>query len=177
MVANLRWPCNVQSSSRYIILLLCKMSSVLVRYSSGTWYDIKALGMPQEFYHRFMYIAPSNDLNFLTLNLPLRIILRKYEVSRCLGWEWCTFQKIDENSFKSTNIMGFSHWHKITALIPHLIGGTKCGVTRVSTRNFMPVRKAHYTMALKLNQVSEIKNEVVIITELIKCHTCRIELG
>ena len=52
----------------------------------------------------FMHIAPSSDHSLLTLNLPFNVILRKFEiVSRCLEWEWCTFQKIDENSFKSTN--------------------------------------------------------------------------
>ena len=47
--------------------------------------------------------TPSCDHSWLTLKLPFKIILRKFEVVFwCLGWE-CTFQKIDENSLKSTN--------------------------------------------------------------------------
>ena len=35
-----------------------------------------------------------------------KVILRQFEVVfRCLEWECCTFQKIDENSFKSTDTM------------------------------------------------------------------------
>ena len=52
---------------------------------------------PQEFYHRFMYIAPSSDLLF-------KVTLWRFEeVFWCLEWECCIFQKIDENSFKSNN--------------------------------------------------------------------------
>ena len=59
---------------------------------------------PQEFYHRFMYIAPSSDHSLLIPNLPFKVILRKFEVVFwCLEWECCTFQKTDENSFKSSN--------------------------------------------------------------------------
>ena len=43
-----------------------------------------------------MYKAPSSNHSLLTLNLPFKVILRKFEVvSRWLEWEWCTFQKID----------------------------------------------------------------------------------
>ena len=62
-------------------------------------------GCPQEFYYRFMYIAPSSDHSMLTPHLPFNVILRKFEVVFwCLEWECCTFQKIyDFSSFKSTN--------------------------------------------------------------------------
>ena len=56
-----------------------------------------------EFYHRFMYLAPSSDCSLLTLSLPFKVILRRFEVVFwCLEWECCIFQEIDENSFKST---------------------------------------------------------------------------
>ena len=43
---------------------------------------------PWEFYHRFMYIAPSSDHSLLTLNLPFKVILRRFEVVLdCLEWE------------------------------------------------------------------------------------------
>ena len=52
-----------------------------------------------------MYTAPSSDHSYsLTLNLPFKVILRKFEVFWSLEWEWCTFQKIDETSLKSTNL-------------------------------------------------------------------------
>ena len=62
-------------------------------------------GIPlPDFYHRFVYIASSSDHSLLTLNLPFKVILRKFEVVFwCLEWEWWTFQKIYKNSFKLTN--------------------------------------------------------------------------
>ena len=52
---------------------------------------------PREFYHRFMYIAPSNDHLLLTHNLPFKVILRRFEiVFWCLEWECCTL-KINSN--------------------------------------------------------------------------------
>ena len=44
----------------------------------------------QILYHRFMYkcIAPSSDHSLLTLNLPFKVILRRFEiVFWCLEWE------------------------------------------------------------------------------------------
>ena len=71
-------------------------------------------GCHQKVYHRFMYIAPSSDHSLLTPNLPFKVILREFEVVFwCLEWECCTFQKIDENSFKSTNTIKVLHvWLK-----------------------------------------------------------------
>ena len=37
-------------------------------------------GGGQEFYHRFMYIAPSSDSSLLTLNLLFKVILKRFEV-------------------------------------------------------------------------------------------------
>ena len=59
-------------------------------------------------YDRLMYIAPSNDHSLLTLNLPFKVILRRRFWHCFLYTVWsenycCTFPKIDENSFKSTN--------------------------------------------------------------------------
>ena len=52
---------------------------------------------PREFYHRFMYKASSCNCPLQTLNLPLKMILRRFEiVYRCLKWECCTFQKTDK---------------------------------------------------------------------------------
>ena len=51
-----------------------------------------------------MYIAPSSGHISLNLNMPFKLILRRFEVVFwCLKWECCTFWKIDGNSFKSTN--------------------------------------------------------------------------
>ena len=59
---------------------------------------------PQKFCHRFMYIAPSSGCYLLNRNMPFKLILRRFEiVFWCLEWECCTFQNIDENSFKSIN--------------------------------------------------------------------------
>ena len=40
----------------------------------------KNLGCPQEFYHRFMCKAPSSGHSLLNLNVPFKVILRKFEV-------------------------------------------------------------------------------------------------
>ena len=51
-----------------------------------------------------MYIAPSSGHEWLNLNLPFELILRRAEVGFwCLEFERCTFWKIDGNSFKSIN--------------------------------------------------------------------------
>ena len=48
----------------------------------------------------------SSDCSLLNLILPFKVILRRIEVVFwCLKWECCTFQKIDENSFKLTNTL------------------------------------------------------------------------
>ena len=62
-------------------------------------------GCPWEFYHRFMYISPSSDHSLLIFILSFKVIVsRVFEVVLwCLEWECSTFQKTDENSFKSTN--------------------------------------------------------------------------
>ena len=61
-------------------------------------------GSPQRFYHRFMYIAPSSGRDLMNLDLPFKLILRRFEVVFWyLNWECCTFWKFDGNSFKSTN--------------------------------------------------------------------------
>ena len=56
------------------------------------------------FYNRFRYMAPSSDHPLLTLKLPFKVILRRFQaVFWCLELERCAFQKTDENSFKSAN--------------------------------------------------------------------------
>ena len=59
-------------------------------------------GCPWECYHyRFMYIAPSSSHSLLNLNVPFKLILRRFDVVFwCLEWDCCTFQKIDENSIQ-----------------------------------------------------------------------------
>ena len=59
---------------------------------------------PTRFTIGFMYIAPSSDYSLLTIKLPFKVILRRFEVVFwCLEGEMLhTFQTIDENSFKST---------------------------------------------------------------------------
>ena len=69
-------------------------------------FEEKKSGCPREFYPGFMYRAPSSDHSLITLNLPLKAILRSFEiVFWCVEWECCAFQKIDEQSFISTNTM------------------------------------------------------------------------
>ena len=67
-------------------------------------------GCPRKFSHRVMYIAPSSGHISLNINMPFKLILRRFEVVFwCLEWECCTFWKTDGYSFKSTNtttIMG-----------------------------------------------------------------------
>ena len=62
-------------------------------------------GMPTKIlYHRVMYRAPSSGHISLNFNMPLKLILRRFEVVFwCLEWECCTFWKNDGNSLKSTN--------------------------------------------------------------------------
>ena len=89
---------------------------------------------PEHFTHRFMNIAPSSGEPLPSLDLPIKWILRRFEVVFwCLEWEYCTFQKIDENSFKSTNTILWHFWTYIrdewvyctetisSMLIPNLI--------------------------------------------------------
>ena len=60
----------------------------------------KLLGCLQQFYHRFMYITPSSDHSLITLNLPVKVILQRFEVVFwCLELKCCTFQKIYGNPF------------------------------------------------------------------------------
>ena len=40
----------------------------------------KNLGCSREFYHRFMYITPSSDCILVTFSLPIKVILRRFEV-------------------------------------------------------------------------------------------------
>ena len=64
-----------------------------------------SFGMPQEFYHRFMYIAPSSGEPLPNLNLPFKWILWRFEVvSDVWSENAALFNKKYENSFKSTNI-------------------------------------------------------------------------
>ena len=50
-----------------------------------------------------MYIALSSGHILLNCNMSFKFILRRFEVVFwCLVWEYCTFWKIDGNSFKST---------------------------------------------------------------------------
>ena len=66
--------------------------------------NITFWGCPRNFYHRFMYIPPSSGEPLPHINLPLNGFVRRFEVVFwCLEWECCTFWKIYENSFKSTN--------------------------------------------------------------------------
>ena len=83
--------------------------------------------MPQEFYHRFMYIAPSNDHNFLNPQSALE----NNSKEDVWGENDALFQRLMKIHSNQPILwgLGFSHWHKITALILHLIGGTKCGVS------------------------------------------------
>ena len=47
-----------------------------------------------------MNIAPSRGHILLNLNLPFKLILRRFEVVFwCVEWEWCTFWKIDQWKF------------------------------------------------------------------------------
>ena len=50
-----------------------------------------------------MHISPSRGEPLPNLNLPFKWILSRFKIFWCLEWECCTFQKIDEKSFKPTN--------------------------------------------------------------------------
>ena len=58
---------------------------------------------PREFYHRLMYKAPSSDHSLLTLNLPFKVILRKFDVVF-----WCLYR---ENDARLKNGWKFIHFH------------------------------------------------------------------
>ena len=61
---------------------------------------------PWELYHRFMHKSPYSDHSWLILNLPFKVIVQRFKlVFWCLERECCTFQMIDENSFKSTDTL------------------------------------------------------------------------
>ena len=62
-------------------------------------------GCPQKCYHRFMNIVPSSGETLTNLNLPLRWILRRFEVLFYFLSENAVLLKrlINQNSFKSTN--------------------------------------------------------------------------
>ena len=84
--------------------------SPLNRYvwkSSISWDNsikLTFLGCPQKFYHSVMYIAPSSGHELLKLNLPFKLILRRFEVVFwCLEWECSNIWRTDGNSFKFTN--------------------------------------------------------------------------
>ena len=52
-------------------------------------------GGRQKFYHRFMYIASPSHYSWLTLNMPFRVILRRFEVVFwCIEWECWLFKRL-----------------------------------------------------------------------------------
>ena len=72
----------------------------------------------QQIYHRVIYIVPSSGHSLVNLNIPFTLILRRFAVVFwCLEWECCTFQKTDENSFKSKWI--FSHQNLLGCHLCH----------------------------------------------------------
>ena len=74
----------------------------------------KKLGCPRKCFHRVMYIAPSSGHEWLNLNLSLELILMRFEaVFWCLEWQCCTFEQIDEKSFKSTNWYYAMAWKSV----------------------------------------------------------------
>ena len=59
---------------------------------------------PENFTIGLWYIAPSSGHELMNLDLPFKLILRRFEVVFwCVEWVCCTFWKINGNSFKSTN--------------------------------------------------------------------------
>ena len=86
---------------------LRKSPIVLSETITKVFWDIciklKFSGDPRKFNDIFMYIAPSSGSSLLILNLPCKLIQMRFDVvSWCLEWNCCTFQKINDNSFKST---------------------------------------------------------------------------
>ena len=64
------------------------------------------IGCPQECCHMFMYKDPSSDGSLVTLNLPFKVILRRFDVVFWCLWECenaALFKPNDENSLKFTN--------------------------------------------------------------------------
>ena len=116
---------------------------------------------------------PSSDHSLLTLNLPFEVILRWCEVVFwCLEWECCTFQKIDENSFKSSNNMALSEpsqdsnllvncsdmhikstvmamFHLLFFLLPSLSLSTNASQILTVKSSFHFVQPANYSRAIE----------------------------
>ena len=105
---------NVFKANESIVLVnvkkiyTCIMGSESINILRNTcmFQKKKKIG-PQDFYHRFIkctcivHVAPSSGCLLLTMNLCLKVILRR---SGFVFW-CCISQKIDANSFKSINTM------------------------------------------------------------------------
>ena len=88
-----------------VLIALCIILSETINILRKL-HKTKIFWMPPRFYHRVMYKAPSTGHGLLNLNLPFKLMLRRFEVVFwCLEWECCTFGKIDKNTLRSTNIM------------------------------------------------------------------------
>ena len=97
----------LQLNSAFIAPIMVKDFEKLATTTRKTHLNLSGVG--DKFPYRFMFIASSSDCSLLTLNMPFKVILRRSDevVFSCLNRECWTSQKIDENSFKSTN--GFNH--------------------------------------------------------------------
>ena len=96
-------------------------------------------GCPRNVYHRVMYIAPSSGHTVLNLNLPFKVVLRRFEVVFWyLEWECCTFWKINGNSFKSTNTINV-HVYMYMALKLRNDSFSKCGKYSQERVDFVPL--------------------------------------
>ena len=75
--------------------MICVKPSLFWKICTHT----KSFRSPQEYFCRFMYITPSrasSDHLLLILNLPFKVILRRFEadVFLCLEWECCHFKRL-----------------------------------------------------------------------------------
>ena len=68
-----------------IVLWILKALWIVLSEAVSILRRKKRLECSGEFYHRFMYIAPSSDYQLLTLNQAFKVILRKF-----WGRFWCS---------------------------------------------------------------------------------------
>ena len=55
---------------------------------------IHIFGVPREFYHSFIYIVPSSDHSLLTLNMPFKVMLKRFEVVFMFGVKMLHFWRL-----------------------------------------------------------------------------------
>ena len=107
---------KIKNSSKRVLYLSCMNSKSLVNHFVWNHQYFKKIAKEKEKFWDAPNMLPSlkfkcthlpqssSGHSLLNLKMPFKLILRRFEVIFwCLEWECCTFYKIDESSFKSTN--------------------------------------------------------------------------